>query len=183
MLPVSRSVSWRTWATVFSANSAERLVDPFALLLHLPLQLGRRRGRGRAATSSLADEDRLAVDPHPVAVFEQLEEAGVGGVDQADPGAGQHQRPGVRIPARREEAEALRTAATPASISSSAAMRSMLTWSMTAMSPGRRRLTRCLVRSPEPGDAFDRRLRPSAVPAPEQGRKATATGGGHALRL
>ena len=79
-----------------------------------------------------------------------------------------------------EEGEALSTAATPASISSSAAIRSMLTWSMTATSPGRRRLTRCLVRSPEPGRAFDRRFRAHAVATPEQSGKATATGGGHA---
>ena len=35
----------------------------------------------------------------------------------------------------------------------------------------------------QPGDPFDRRLRPRAVPAPEQGRKATATGGGHRIQV
>ena len=61
------------------------------------------------------------------------------------------------------------TARTPVAISSSAAIRSMLAWSMTAMSPGARRLTRSFVLRPEPGGALDRRrARAAAVAARQQ---------------
>ena len=59
----------------------------------------------------------------------------------------------------------------------------MLTWSMTATSPGRRRLTRCLVRSPSRAVPSIGASGPHTVATPEQSRKATATGGGHPPRL
>ena len=98
-LPVSSSPSSRTCAIVFSANSAQRLVDPLALLA--------RAARASSSTSSTRPREHVlavathlaAVDRHRVAVAEHLEERRRGRVDQQDPGPGQHQRAGVRVAA------------------------------------------------------------------------------------
>ena len=55
----------------------QRLVDPLAVLLHLALELGDAEDPA-AGDLLAADEDRLADDPHPVAVFERSKRSASG---------------------------------------------------------------------------------------------------------
>ena len=76
----------------------ERLVDPLALLVELALELD--RAEHPAAQDRLAaGADRAALDPQPLAVAEQLERVALLDVDEHHPGAGEQQRPGVRVAA------------------------------------------------------------------------------------
>ena len=65
--------------------------------LQLPVPARPRRAPGRAATSWSAIRTVPPSIAQPVAVVEQLEEAGARGIDEADPGPGQHQRPRVGV--------------------------------------------------------------------------------------
>ena len=72
-----------------------------AVLLHLALELGDPRGRGRAATSSpptkIAPPSIRTRSPS----LSRSKSSASGASIEADPRAGQHQRPGVRVPALR----------------------------------------------------------------------------------
>ena len=76
----------------------ERLVDPLALLVEATLELLDAE-RLAAQHMLAADADDAVVDRHRLAVVEQLEGVRFADVDQQDPGAGEQQRPGVRIAA------------------------------------------------------------------------------------
>ena len=159
----------------------QRLVDPLALLLQLAFQLGAAEDPA-AQHLLVADQHRAAVDPQPVAVFEQLEEAGAGGVDEADPLPRQHQRAGVGVLAvgGGRGVEDRGDAGFDQLLGGDAVDVDVVDDGDVA---GPQALDQVLGPLAQPGRAFDRRFRAHTVATPEQSRKATATGGGHATQI
>src|ERR1700761_8730514 len=141
------SVSWRTCSTVFIANSPSTSSIRSRWAALSLSSSGTLRSRPRSTSSS---PTRTAPSPSLVSCWPSRSRSKTGA-------SGASTR---RMPARASisgpafgylpslEGEALITAETPRSISSSAAIRSTLTWLITATSPGCRRFTRCLVRPP-----------------------------------
>ena len=116
----------------------------------------------------------------------RVEERVVGQVDERDARLDEQQRPHVRVVAGRRGAAVERRAPTPAAIRSSAETRSRLWWSITAISPGRRRLTSSFVLRPSrtgpatagrvPGCARPAPSRPSLGPRTRRGGRRCRTG-------
>ena len=161
--PVSRSVSPRTWATVFSANSASasstrwRCSSSWRSSSTAPSTRPRRTGLA-------ADADRAARDRSAARRRAAARRGRPPRRRSAAPRRGRASAARRSDSGRSRTAAALSTARTPVAISSSAAIRSMLRWSMTATSPGRQPLDQVLGAAAEPGDALDRLLRGRAVP-------------------
>ena len=74
----------------------ERLVDPLALLVERRSELDDAE-HAPAQDLLAADADDAARDRHRLAVAQQLEGVARRDVDQQHPGAGEQQRPGVRV--------------------------------------------------------------------------------------
>ena len=159
----------------------QRLVDPLPLLLEFALQL-RDRADPAVGHRLAVDQHRAAVDPQPVAVGEQPEEVRLRGIDQADAGVGQHQRPGVGIATVRggrgvEDGDGTGVdqllGGDPVDVD-------VVDDGDVA---GPHPLDQVLGAGAQTGRPFDRGVGARTIAAPQKSRQAPATGGGHRLRL
>ena len=91
------SVSWRMCSTVFSANSARTSSIRSRWAASSRSSSGTVRMVPRKISLPADGDGALAGDGQRLSVAEQVEDRGLGRVDEADAGPGHHQRPGVRV--------------------------------------------------------------------------------------